>query len=116
MRALRPALACAHALRALPSAHALTHAPLCTRQPLPRCARAMAYQADTSLCQLSSLGVGPLPDATGQQTMLRVSDPLKSLAFYRDVLGLTLVDQARVVRRSERWMRRNALTLVHLSV
>jgi lactoylglutathione lyase len=29
---------------------------------------------------------------TWQQTMLRIQDPVKSLAFYRDTLGMTLID------------------------
>ena len=28
-----------------------------------------------------------------QQTMLRVKDPLKSVAFYKDLLGFTLIDK-----------------------
>lgn len=29
---------------------------------------------------------------TWQQTMLRIADPVKSLAFYKDVMGMTLID------------------------
>ena len=29
---------------------------------------------------------------TWQQTMLRIADPVKSLAFYRDTMGMTLID------------------------
>jgi lactoylglutathione lyase len=31
--------------------------------------------------------------ASWQQTMLRVKDPVKSVAFYRDVMGMTLIDK-----------------------
>lgn len=27
-----------------------------------------------------------------QQTMLRIADPVKSLAFYQDIMGMTLID------------------------
>ena len=38
--------------------------------------------------------LGPkLPNWTWQQTMLRIKDPEASLKFYRDYLGLTLVDK-----------------------
>lgn len=39
------------------------------------------------------LGTGPMPNWTWQQSMIRIKDPEKSLAFYRDVMGLTLVDK-----------------------
>jgi hypothetical protein len=39
---------------------------------------------------LKAFGSGALPDATWQQAMLRVKDPVPSLKFYRDVLGMTL--------------------------
>ena len=39
---------------------------------------------------LKAFGNGVLPDATWQQTMLRVKDPVPSLKFYRDTLGMTL--------------------------
>jgi len=29
---------------------------------------------------------------TWQQTMLRIADPIKSLAFYKDAMGMTLID------------------------
>jgi hypothetical protein len=43
-------------------------------------------------------GTGPLPDATWQQSMLRVKDPAPSLAFYRDVMGMTLVRLCALTR------------------
>jgi len=36
---------------------------------------------------------GKLPNWTWQQSMLRIKDPAASLAFYRDTLGLTLIDK-----------------------
>ena len=39
------------------------------------------------------MGTGPMPNWTWQQSMIRIKDPEKSLAFYRDVMGCTLVDK-----------------------
>ena len=69
-----------------------------------------ACRAMASAAAPGRYGSGPLPPATWQQSMLRVRDPQKrrereergqvaaaltprSLAFYRDVLGLSLVDK-----------------------
>jgi len=39
------------------------------------------------------LGSGAMPNWTWQQSMIRIRDPESSLAFYRDTMGLTLVDK-----------------------
>lgn len=59
---------------------------------LPVRAMATAQQQHPPLTLLSSLGK-KLPDATWQQSMLRIRNVDASLTFYRDVLGMTLVDQ-----------------------
>ncbi len=37
--------------------------------------------------------MNPISDFILNQTMLRITDPKQSLAFYQDVLGMTLLDQ-----------------------
>ena len=37
--------------------------------------------------------MNPTSDFILNQTMLRITDPKQSLAFYQDVLGMTLLDQ-----------------------
>jgi Glyoxalase/Bleomycin resistance protein/Dioxygenase superfamily len=54
--------------------------------------RAMASAQQAPLTLLSTMGKS-LPDATWQQSMLRVKNPEASLKFYREVLGMTLVDE-----------------------
>ena len=52
----------------------------------------MSGTSGPPLALVETLG-NQLPDATWQQTMLRVKNVEASLAFYRDVLGMTLVDR-----------------------
>jgi lactoylglutathione lyase len=52
----------------------------------------MASAQQAPLTLLSTMGKS-LPDATWQQSMLRIKNPEASLKFYRDVLGMTLVDE-----------------------
>jgi hypothetical protein len=60
-----------------------------------------------------ALGSGPMPSATWQQSMIRVKDPAPSLAFYRDVMGMTLVRWLAVCG----WAKgRLALTRVSLAL
>ena len=37
--------------------------------------------------------MNPTSDFILNQTMLRITDPKQSLAFYQDILGMTLLDQ-----------------------
>jgi hypothetical protein len=73
--------------RALPAALAAPFTPVAR----PRAATAAASRSVAMAAATGALGSGPMPSATWQQSMIRVKDPAPSLAFYRDVLGMTLV-------------------------
>ena len=58
--------------------------------------RALAHQlrgGASSATMADAASVLKQQRASWQQTMLRIKDPVKSVAFYRDVMGMTLIDK-----------------------